>query len=92
MCNLYRLNKASAEIAKTFGAQDKPGVNFTYEVYPGYTGLVIANGQIQSMTRGFPLALKGRDGRQLKPKPVRMRGRTNSSPSFGVTVLGIAAV
>lgn len=70
MCNLYRMNKAAAEIAEIFGVSDKPGVNFAHEVYPGYTGLVIANGQLQTMTWGFPLALKGRDGRQLKPKPV----------------------
>lgn len=70
MCNLYRLDKALAEIAKLFRVPNVPGLNFAHEVHPGYTGLVIAGGQMRTMTWGFPLPLKGREGRQLKPKPV----------------------
>ena len=40
------------------------------EVYPGYPGLVVANGELRSMTWGFPLVLKGKNGQPLKPKPV----------------------
>lgn len=48
MCNLYRLDKAPAEIAKLFRVPNVPGFNFAYEVYPGYTGLVIAGGRMRT--------------------------------------------
>ena len=70
MCNLYRMTKATAEIAHLFGARAGQGANFAAEVYPGYPGLVIAEGQARAMTWGFPLVLKGRQGQPLKPKPV----------------------
>ena len=37
---------------------------------PGYTGYVVAEGTVRQMTWGFPLALKGKGGQPLKPKPV----------------------
>lgn len=71
MCNLYRMTKNVAEVAAWFGAVDAAaGANFAGEVYPGYPGLVVAEGQVRAMTWGFPLAMKGAKGQALKPKPV----------------------
>lgn len=70
MCNLYRMTKGVAEVARLFGVLPEPGANFAEEVYPGYTGLVVADGRARTMTWGFPLVLKGRQGQPLKPKPV----------------------
>lgn len=70
MCNLYRMRAATAEIAQLFGATADPGMNVGSEVYPGYPGLVVAEGRVRSMVWGFPLALKGKSGKPLKPKPV----------------------
>ena len=70
MCNLYRMSKAPAEIAKLFSAQADPPGNAGEMVYPGYPGLVVAEGRVRQMTWGFPLALKGKSGQPLKPKPV----------------------
>lgn len=67
MCNLYRMTKATAEVANLFNATVG---NFATEVYPGYPGLVVACGELRSMVWGFPLALKGKNGQPLKPKPV----------------------
>lgn len=70
MCNLYRMTKGTAEVARLFNAEPDPGANFGEEVYPGYPGLVIAEGRARAMTWGFPLVLKGKQGQPLKPKPV----------------------
>ena len=70
MCNLYRLSKGPAEIAKLFGAVSDPPGNAGEHVYPGYPGYVIAGGRARQMSWGFPLALKGRNGQLLKPKPI----------------------
>ena len=71
MCNLYRMTKPRGEVARWFGAIDEAGgANFGEEVYPGYPGLVVAEGTLRSMTWGFPLAMKGAKGQPLKPKPV----------------------
>lgn len=71
MCNLYRMTTATAEVAHWFGADDAAGgANFAAEVYPGYPGVVVADGVLRVMNWGFPLQLKGNDGRALKPKPV----------------------
>ena len=59
MCNLYRMTKAPAEIARLFGARSAAGANFAAEVYPGYPGLVVAERETRVMTWGFPLVLKG---------------------------------
>ncbi|MXO72920.1 SOS response-associated peptidase [Alteraurantiacibacter buctensis] len=74
MCNLYRLQKPADEVAAFFGTilgdlRVAPG-NVAAEVYPGYPGLVLAQGVLQSMVWGFPLALTGAKGQPLKPKPV----------------------
>jgi len=71
MCNLYRMTKNAHEVAAWFGAvEGAGGANFAAEAYPGYTGLVIADGAVRAMTWGFPLVLKGKQGQPLKPKPV----------------------
>lgn len=71
MCNLYRMTNTVSEIARWFDAVDAVGgANFAAEVYPGYTGLVVAEGRVRPMTWGFPLQLTGKDGRKLKARPV----------------------
>ena len=71
MCNLYRLTKPNHEVAHLFDViQGQVGNAGMGEVYPGRPGLVVARGELRAMTWGFPLVLKGKDGRPLKPKPV----------------------
>ena len=70
MCNLYRMTKGTAEVARLVSVQPDLGANFGVEVYPGYPGVVVAEGQARAMTSGFPLAMKGTMGQPLKPKPV----------------------
>jgi len=70
MCNLYRLTKAADAVAQLFGAIPQPGANYAEEVYPGYPGLVVAEGTLRAMTWGFPLTLIGKRGLPLKPKAV----------------------
>ncbi len=70
MCNLYRMTRTTDEIAQLFGAVPAPGANYGEEVYPGYPGLVVAEGRAKAMTWGFPLVLKGKQGQPLKAKPV----------------------
>jgi putative SOS response-associated peptidase YedK len=71
MCNLYRMTKAPDEVARWFNASMGSVGNAVSEVYPGYSGMVLAGGELRSMTWGFPLALKSKKtGLPLKPKPV----------------------
>jgi len=70
MCNLYRMTKGTQEVARIFAVEPDLSANYGTEVYPGYRGLVIAEGRARAMTWGFPLALTGRQGQKLKPKPV----------------------
>jgi putative SOS response-associated peptidase YedK len=71
MCNLYRINKAQAEVANLFRVPANAGANFAAEVYPGYPGLVVTSEGVTPMTWGFPLVLKSKTtGQPLKPKPV----------------------
>jgi len=71
MCNLYRMNKPQAEVARMFGAIEAgQGGNAPEFVYPGYPGLVVAGGRVGQMHWGFPLVLKGAKGQPLKPRPV----------------------
>lgn len=70
MCNLYRMTKGTAEVAKLFEVEGDLAANYAHEVYPGYPGLVVAEGQARAMNWGFPLVLKGKAGQPLKPKPV----------------------
>lgn len=70
MCNLYRMTKGTQEVAKLFAVEADLSANYAAEVYPGYPGLVVAEGRARAMHWGFPLVLKGRQGQPLKPKPV----------------------
>lgn len=71
MCNLYRMTKNADEVAKWFEAiNEAAGANFAEELYPGYPGLVVAEGVVRQMNWGFPVVLKGKRGQPLKPKPV----------------------
>lgn len=82
MCNLYRMTKPKAEVAAWFDAVNElGGANFGDEVYPGYPGAVVADGALRQMTWGFPLALKGKAGQPLKPKPVN-NARTDKLSGF----------
>lgn len=82
MCNLYRMTKNASEVAAWFDAVEGAGrANFAEEVYPGYTGLVVAEGAVRTMTWGFPLVLKGARGQALKPKPVN-NARTDKLATF----------
>jgi putative SOS response-associated peptidase YedK len=82
MCNLYRMTKNVSEVAAWFNAiEGAGGANFAAEVYPGYTGLVVAQGEVRAMTWGFPLVLKGAKGQPLKPKPVN-NARTDKLGTF----------
>lgn len=73
MCNLYTTRTSAAEIAATFNAMLPHAFNAPEEVYPGYPGLVVREGEgrrvVQSMVWGFPLRLKGMKP-ESKPKPV----------------------
>lgn len=82
MCNLYRMTKSPGEVARWFEVEDATaGANLGDEVYPGYPGLVVAERRLRRMTWGFPLQIKGRDGRKLKPRPVN-NARTDKLDSF----------
>ena len=83
MCNLYRLAKPAADLANLFKASNAAsGANVGTEVYPGYPGLVVAEGEVRSMVWGFPLVLKSKKtGKPLKPKPVN-NTRTDKLDSF----------
>ena len=70
MCNLYRMTRTVDEVAQLFEVLPDRGANFGAEVYPGYPGLVVAEGRCRTMTWGFPLQLTGQQGRKLKPRPV----------------------
>ncbi len=81
MCNLYRMTKAADEVARLFGVDAPAGSNAGEEVFPGYPGLVLDAAGMRGMTWGFPLALKGKSGRMLKPKPVN-NARSDRLDSF----------
>jgi putative SOS response-associated peptidase YedK len=71
MCNLYRMTKNASEVAAWFGvANEAVNANFASEIFPGYPGLVVADGALRAMVWGFPLALTGAKGQPLKPRPV----------------------
>jgi putative SOS response-associated peptidase YedK len=83
MCNLYRMTKGRDEVARWFDAEDAAtGANFADEVYPGYPGLVVAEGALRQMSWGFPLAMTGARGQPLKPKPVNNARTDKLSSAF----------
>ena len=82
MCNLYRMENSATEVARHFRALNgAKGSNAGELVYPGYPGLVVADGMVRSMSWGFPLERKGKSGKPLKPKPVN-NTRTDKLDSF----------
>ena len=82
MCNLYRMTRNVDEVALWFDAVEaSQGANFAGEVYPGYPGVVIAEGAVRRMNWGFPLQMKGKGGQPLKPRPVN-NTRTDKLDSF----------
>lgn len=72
MCNLYRMTKASAEVARLFGAVDAAaGANHAELIFPGYPGLIVAQGEVRQMNWGFPLKqVSKKTGKPIKPKAV----------------------
>jgi putative SOS response-associated peptidase YedK len=70
MWKLYRVTKAQNEVARLFAATSIHAGNAATEICPGYPGLVFARGELRSMTWGFPVAMKGKNGQPLKPRPV----------------------
>lgn len=83
MCNLYKMDRSSAEVARLFNAHDHAaGSNRGELVYPGYPGLVVAGGMVTQMSWGFPLVLTSKKtGQPLKPKPVN-NARTDKLDTF----------
>ncbi|MGO4167879.1 SOS response-associated peptidase [Novosphingobium sp. YAF33] len=68
MCNLYRMTKPADAVAALFRAKSAGAPNFAAEVYPKYTGLVVAEGKVRTMTWGFPRhAVSKKTGKPLKP-------------------------
>jgi putative SOS response-associated peptidase YedK len=63
------MDRPTAEVARLFEATEQPG-NAGGEVFPGYPGYVVADGELRQMTWGFPMAMKGKNGQALKPRPV----------------------
>ncbi len=82
MCNLYRMTKPQAEVARLFGVSAGQEGNAGEEIYPGYPGLVIAADGLRTMHWGFPLALRGKSGQMLKPKPVNNARTDKLATSF----------
>ena len=64
------MTKAPDEVARLFDVSVGQLGNAGGEIYPGYPGYVVAQGQLRQMVWGFPLALKGAKVQPLKPKPV----------------------
>lgn len=82
MYNIYRMRRAIAKVARTFRVEYDPGANFAEEVYPGYPGLVVAEGRARAITWGFPRVMRGKKGQLLKPRPV-----TNARNDNRLTIL-----
>ena len=87
MCNLYKMSRSVDEVAHFFDAiaQDMgvaPAGNAPEEIYPGYPGLVLADGTLQQMVWGFPLQRKGAKGQPLKPKPINNARTDKLGSSF----------
>jgi putative SOS response-associated peptidase YedK len=75
MCNLYTTRASPDAVAAHFKARIHLQSNAPEETLPGYPGLVVREDAgeriLQSMTWGFPLAMKSKKtGQPIKPKPV----------------------
>jgi putative SOS response-associated peptidase YedK len=49
MCNDYRVYASIEDIASDFGDELKIKLNYSAEVFPGYTGLAIAERELRAM-------------------------------------------
>lgn len=82
MCNLYRMDRPTAEVAKLFSASSIMPGNVALEIYPGRPGLVFTNDALRSMAWGFPFRqISKRTGQPLKPRPVN-NARADKLDSF----------
>ncbi len=76
------MRNSADEIAVLFSATAAQDSNAGGDIYPGYPGLVVAEGRVQTMIWGFPLAQKSkRTGQPLKPRPVN-NARTDKLDGF----------
>jgi putative SOS response-associated peptidase YedK len=75
------MDRSGAEVARLFGVRLEEG-NAGGEVYPGNPGWVLTADRLQTMSWGFPLALKGKAGQPLKPKPVNNTRSDKLSSAF----------
>lgn len=82
MCNLYRMSKPAAEVARLFDVELMHGGNAGEYVYPGYPGWVVGQNHMKTMHWGFPLALRGKSGQPLKPKAVNNTRSDKLTSSF----------
>ena len=83
MCNLYRMSASRSEVAAFFDTfADGSNDNTPEDIYPGYPGLVLAEGQVRQMVWGFPLHRKGAKGQPLKPRPVNNTRSENFDSPF----------
>ncbi len=72
---------SATEVARMFSVEGDAS-NAGGDVFPGYPGMVVAGGTLQSMAWGFPLVMKSKKtGKPLKPKPVN-NARTDKLDSF----------
>ena len=82
MCNLYRLNRPAADVARLFGVETAQGNNPSDDVYPGSSGLVMANRRLRAMHWGFPPAPTGRARQKPKSEPVTHAGHDQLDTAF----------
>lgn len=83
MCNLYRMTASRTEVAALFDAiVEDFGGNAPDEVFPGYPGVVVAEGRVRQMAWGFPYAAIGAKGQRLKPRPVNNARTDKLATSF----------
>ena len=73
MCNLYKMRRTVEEVARVFRVEAAAGANVAADLYPGYPGIVVAEGRARAMTWGFPLPRKGKDGRPVNRVNKRFR-------------------
>lgn len=77
---------AMAEVANMRDVMPLPSANMPSEIYLGYPGLIVAEGQLRQMTWGFPLALTGKQGQKFKPNAVTSDHEDKQQMEFWKTV------
>ncbi len=76
------MRSGASEVAKLFGVHEQHGANFAEELYPGYPGLVVADGKTRVMNWGFPRPMVGKNGQPIKPKAVNNAREDKLHTSF----------